>query len=50
VEAGDFARLLEQRSAILTAFKEFGYLYVTLDLNGFRSGSMNDVLGQHGHG
>ena len=24
--------------------KEFGFLYVTLDLQGFRSGSMNDVL------
>ena len=25
-------------------FKELGFLYVTLDLEGFRSGSMNDML------
>ena len=29
---------------IITGIKEAGYLYVTLDLQGFRSGSMNEVL------
>ena len=29
---------------IVTRFKEIGYTYVTLDLQGFRSGSMNEIL------
>lgn len=33
-----------RRSAVVERFKELGFLYVTLDLAGFRSGSMNDVL------
>ncbi|MHB9148585.1 MAG: ATP-dependent sacrificial sulfur transferase LarE [Thermoleophilia bacterium] len=32
------------RSRIVTEFKVIGYRYVTLDLQGFRSGSMNEVL------
>lgn len=31
-------------------FRELGFTYVTLDLQGFRSGSMNDVLPQKGIG
>jgi len=31
----------------LTArFKEIGFTYVTLDLTGYRSGSMNEVLSE----
>ncbi|MDQ3693909.1 MAG: ATP-dependent sacrificial sulfur transferase LarE [Chloroflexota bacterium] len=51
---GDIARLefpverlaeaLEQAAAIVTAVKEAGYRYVALDLEGYRSGSMNEVL------
>jgi pyridinium-3,5-biscarboxylic acid mononucleotide sulfurtransferase len=33
-----------RRQAVVERFKALGYLYVTLDLAGFRSGSMNDVL------
>jgi len=33
-----------RRQAVVDRFKALGYLYVTLDLAGFRSGSMNDVL------
>jgi uncharacterized protein len=29
---------------IITRFKELGFTYVTLDIQGFRSGSMNEVL------
>ena len=32
--------------AITEAMKEAGFLYATLDLAGFRSGSMNEVLKQ----
>jgi uncharacterized protein len=33
-----------RRGAVVERFKQLGFLYVTLDLAGFRSGSMNDVL------
>ena len=32
------------RRKIVAAFKQAGFLYVSLDLEGFRSGSMNDAL------
>jgi len=32
------------RAALDAAFREIGYHYVTLDLRGFRSGSMNEVI------
>ena len=35
---------LPLRSRIVIELKEIGYRYVTLDLEGFRSGSMNEVL------
>jgi uncharacterized protein len=42
----DMAALFEAdvRTLIVTRFHELGYTYVTLDLAGFRSGSMNAVL------
>ena len=42
----DFSGLLEgeTRKKISKHFKTIGYSYVTLDLEGFRSGSMNEVL------
>jgi len=33
-----------RRQAVVARFKELGFAYVTLDLAGFRSGSMNEVL------
>ena len=46
VEPGDFATLLddEVRQRITKHLRSIGYAYVTLDLEGFRSGSMNEVL------
>jgi uncharacterized protein len=35
---------LEMAAEFTRIFKELGFLYVTLDLEGFRSGSMNDML------
>jgi uncharacterized protein len=32
------------RKQIVSAFKELGFRYITLDLQGFRSGSMNEML------
>ncbi len=41
-----FDAILPHRERIVAEFKALGYLYVTLDLTGFRSGSMNAVLGK----
>ncbi len=44
--AEDFRRLLQDslRLEVVQAFKEAGFTYVALDLQGYRSGSMNEVL------
>ena len=34
----------ELRQEIITKFKAFGFVYITLDLLGYRTGSMNEVL------
>jgi uncharacterized protein len=44
VEPDDFEDVLAYREQILGQLKSLGYIYVTLDLSGFRSGSMNEVL------
>ncbi len=48
IEVGseDFSVLLddETRREVIRRFREIGYSYVTLDLEGFRSGSLNEVL------
>ncbi len=44
VETSEFVRLLAQREEITRQCKGLGYTYVTLDLEGFRSGSMNEAL------
>ncbi len=38
------ALTLEMAQKLTALFKEFGFLYVTLDLEGYRQGSMNEVL------
>lgn len=40
--------VMEKREAIITALQDAGYTYVTLDLQGFRSGSMNEALLNNG--
>jgi uncharacterized protein len=44
VPAADLPRLVSQRERIAARFKELGFAYVSADLAGFRSGSMNEVL------
>jgi uncharacterized protein len=48
VEAEEIPRLAspEIRRQVTEKFKELEYLYTTLDLNGYRMGSMNAVLGR----
>lgn len=42
----DFGRIMkpEIREEIVRKFKEYGFSYVTLDLQGYRTGSMNETL------
>jgi uncharacterized protein len=42
----EFPRLLEQREKLVGELLALGYRYVTLDLQGFRSGSLNEGLGE----
>ena len=46
VTPADFPAMLDEnlRKSIGQHFRSIGYAYVTLDLEGFRSGSMNEVL------
>jgi uncharacterized protein len=48
IEVGpnEIARLTEQplRDELVSHFKTLGFIYITLDLQGYRSGSMNEVL------
>ncbi|MCL6536481.1 MAG: ATP-dependent sacrificial sulfur transferase LarE [Armatimonadetes bacterium] len=44
VEPRDFERVLQHAPDIVAHMKSLGYLYVALDLEGYRSGKMNDAL------
>jgi uncharacterized protein len=40
----EFLRLLQHADSIVAQLKSLGYTYVALDLEGYRSGKMNDLL------
>jgi pyridinium-3,5-biscarboxylic acid mononucleotide sulfurtransferase len=44
VEPHEMTTLLSHMQVITNQLKQIGFLYVTMDLVGYRSGSMNDVL------
>ena len=44
VPPGEIAHVAASASAIASAFRGFGFAYVTLDLQGYRTGSMNETL------
>lgn len=44
VEPDDMRNVLEKNKFIVSALQEFGYKYITLDLIGYQSGSMNKAL------
>jgi uncharacterized protein len=46
VPADDIPRAVERRLEIAGFLRKLGFSYVTLDLSGFRSGSMNEILGR----
>ena len=43
VELADIPAVISQREAVIAAVQSAGYRYVTLDLEGFRSGNLNDA-------
>lgn len=45
VPPADLGHAFAMRDEVVKALKDFGFLYVSLDLQGYRSGSMNEVLG-----
>jgi uncharacterized protein len=44
IPAEEFERLIKKRMAVSKKFHELGFLYVSLDLDGFKSGSLNAAL------
>lgn len=42
----DFMAFIEKRDQVIKEFKNLGFSYVTLDLEGFRSGSMDEGLSE----
>ncbi len=44
IHPNEFNAALKKREAIIAALKAAGYTYITLDLAGFRSGALNEVL------
>ena len=46
IEPEEFERLIEEkhRRKIVDSLKEYGFTYVTMDLMGYRTGSMNETL------
>ncbi len=44
VMPSEFGKVLQERERIVSHLKQLGFDYVTLDLGGFRSGSMDEVL------
>lgn len=48
VDEQSFSEVLERKKEIIARMHELGYQYVTLDLEGFRSGSMDAGINQEG--
>ncbi|HMG52720.1 MAG TPA: ATP-dependent sacrificial sulfur transferase LarE [Kofleriaceae bacterium] len=44
LDTAELARIVEVRDAVVALGKQLGFAYVALDLAGFRSGSLNEVL------
>jgi uncharacterized protein len=52
IECSELKRFFDERliADVVSEFKRIGYKYVTLDLEGYRTGSMNEVLPGSRHG
>ena len=44
----EMVKILEEetRSKVYDALKSFGFSYISIDLKGYRTGSMNEVIGK----
>lgn len=50
VQPQNLVLLLKNRSQIVDRLRELGFSYVTVDLEGYRTGSMNEILGHEDDG
>ena len=46
VDKSDICRILSKRQRIVKRLKNLGYNYITLDIEGYRRGSLNEVIGR----
>ena len=46
IDSDEVRRFVDQKEEIISYLKELGYLYITVDLEGFRSGSMDLQIDQ----
>lgn len=46
LEPDDFIKFIDRRDLVIKEFKTLGFSYVTIDLEGFRSGSMDEGLSE----
>ena len=46
VNPDEFSKLLENHEKIVSEFKKIGFNYVSMDLQGYRTGSMNETLSE----
>ena len=44
LEPSDFIKFIDKKDEVISEFKRLGFSYVTIDLEGFRSGSMDEGL------
>lgn len=44
VDEQDLGKVLEHRKEIVEKFKSYGFTYVSMDLTGYRTGSMNEAI------
>ena len=44
IDSKDFEKVIRKRKEVLKKFKKLGFDYVTLDLEGYRTGSMNEGM------
>ena len=44
IEEKDIQKIIEERNNIADKLKEIGFTYITLDMQGYRTGSMNETI------
>ena len=43
-DPAEFEKLLSEREKVTSAFRDYGFAYVSMDLTGYRTGSMNETF------